>query len=289
RWYRAGRCGISLAASPGRSNHESGLAVDVSDYSSWRSRLEAQGFRWLGSSDPVHFDYVGGGTTDLSGLSVLAFQRLWNRNHPDDPITEDGLYGPQTEARLAMAPAEGFATGAVCDTPDPEPDPEPDPDPGPMDPTITLEWSAFDDGVHLFDAIVPEEVERVIYEVDGREIGQASRNDAGHFEVTVQGCFDGALREVTARALDMEGNLIGEAVGWLEALAEDAIYVRPMGPATWEIGFDRSRDEIAAIEVLVDDFPLTDMVTEMERSPRSAVVYRFARLGLRDVVVRAYD
>jgi hypothetical protein len=158
-----------------------------------------------------------------------------------------------------------------------------------MDPTITLEWSADSDGVHAFDAIAPEEVERVIYSVDGREVGQAPRSADGHFEVTVAGCFDGALREVTARALDMEGNPIGEAVGYLEALEEDAIYVRPMGPATWEIGFDRPGEEIAAIEVIVDDFPLTDMVTDMERSPRSAVAYHFARLGLRGVVVRAYD
>jgi len=29
RWYRAGRCGIPVAAQPGASNHESGRALDV--------------------------------------------------------------------------------------------------------------------------------------------------------------------------------------------------------------------------------------------------------------------
>jgi hypothetical protein len=48
----------------------------------------------------------------VSGLSVLAFQRLWNRNNPKDRLAEDGAYGPQTEARLARAPSAGFAIGA---------------------------------------------------------------------------------------------------------------------------------------------------------------------------------
>ncbi len=294
RWYRAGRCGISLAASPGHSNHESGLAIDISDNATWRSRLEGEGFRWLGSSDPVHFDYQGGGTTDLRGLSVLAFQRLWNRNHPEDLITEDGLYGPQTESRLSRAPAEGFATGAVCGEPDPPPtEPDPpatDPDPPAMaDPTITLEWSADLDGVHVFDAIVPDEVTRVVYLVDGLEVGSAGRSTDDRFEVSVAGCFDGMLRQVTARALDMEGNLVVEGIGWLEAKEEDAIYVRPIGPDTWEIGFDRASSEVAAIEVIVDDSMLTDSVTGMERSPRGAVAHQYSRLGLRSVSVRSYD
>jgi hypothetical protein len=71
--------------------------------------MESHGFTWLGSSDPVHFDHTAGGTVDLSGYSVQAFQQLWNLNHPEDPISTDGAYGPQTEARLKLSPAEGFA------------------------------------------------------------------------------------------------------------------------------------------------------------------------------------
>lgn len=120
RWYQTGRCGIGLAASPGNSNHESGLAVDVSDEASWRATFQNKGWSWLGSSDPVHFDYEGGGTVSLSGLSVLAFQRLWNRNNPNDTIAEDGDYGPDTEARLAKSPVGGFAKGANCNAPPPK-------------------------------------------------------------------------------------------------------------------------------------------------------------------------
>lgn len=121
RWYQTSRCGIGLAASPGNSNHESGLAVDVSDNAGWKASFLAKGWTWLGSSDPVHFDYKGGGTVNLSGLSVLAFQRLWNRNNPNDSIAEDGDYGPATETRLMKSPVGGFQKGANCSQPPPPP------------------------------------------------------------------------------------------------------------------------------------------------------------------------
>jgi len=114
RWAAQGRCGISIAAKPGRSNHETGLALDISSASTWKTSLGNHGFHYAGSADPVHFDYVGTGAVDHRGLDVLAFQRLWNDNHPNDVIAEDGDYGPQTEGRLKQAPAEGFAQGASC-------------------------------------------------------------------------------------------------------------------------------------------------------------------------------
>lgn len=114
RWYQNGTCGISLAATPGTSNHESGLAIDVHEYNTWKSALQAQGFSWLGSGDPVHYDYSGPGTTNLKGKDVLAFQKLWNLNNPSDLITEDGIYGPQTGSRLKQSPADGFATPPSC-------------------------------------------------------------------------------------------------------------------------------------------------------------------------------
>jgi len=114
RWYKTGRCGIGLAATPGTSNHESAIAVDIEDNAAWRSALQGKSFRWLGASDPVHYDFTGAGAVDLRGLSVKAFQRLWNRNHPEDPIPEDSAYGTQTADRLAKAPSGGFPKGADC-------------------------------------------------------------------------------------------------------------------------------------------------------------------------------
>jgi D-alanyl-D-alanine carboxypeptidase len=120
RWYQTGRCGIGLAASPGTSNHEGAIAVDINDNAGWRAAMLGKGFRWLGASDPVHYDFIGGGTVDLRGISVKAFQRLWNRNNPTDLIAEDGSYGAATATRLAKSPSGGFAKGADCSkaTPD---------------------------------------------------------------------------------------------------------------------------------------------------------------------------
>lgn len=115
-WYRHRQCRsvVSLAAPPGRSNHESGLAIDVPMYGAWKARLRAQGFRWLGRSDVVHFDYRGRGKVDLRQLGVRAFQRLWNRNNPQDRIREHGRWDTATARRMAKAPADGFAIGPSC-------------------------------------------------------------------------------------------------------------------------------------------------------------------------------
>ena len=130
RWYQTGRCNIGLAASPGTSNHEGAIAIDINDNAGWRTSLQGKGFRWLGANDPVHYDFIGGGTVNLKGLSVQAFQRLWNRNNPNDKIAEDGDYGAATAARIAQSPANGFAKGADCNKPAPAPAPAPAPDGG---------------------------------------------------------------------------------------------------------------------------------------------------------------
>lgn len=109
RWYLQGICGIKLAARPGNSNHEGGLAIDTSFYNYWRSALEARSWDWFGSGDPVHFTYRGAGAVSgVSRESLRAFQRLWNRNNPSDRISEDGIYGPNTENRLSRAPCRGW-------------------------------------------------------------------------------------------------------------------------------------------------------------------------------------
>jgi hypothetical protein len=113
-WFQRGMCGIGDAATPGSSNHESGLALDVSNYSSWTTALEAHDFTWYGAGDEVHFTYTGAGAVDLRSDSVLAFQKLWNYNHPGDLIAEDGDYGPQTGARIGQSPQDGFAAVPPC-------------------------------------------------------------------------------------------------------------------------------------------------------------------------------
>lgn len=112
RWYQLGRCGIPIAAAPGQSNHESGRALDIGNWSAWVTLLGDHGWAHDVPGDDVHFDHLA--SPDLRGSDVLAFQRLWNRNQPSMILDEDGRYGPLTAMAIAMAPAEGFARGPSC-------------------------------------------------------------------------------------------------------------------------------------------------------------------------------
>jgi hypothetical protein len=123
-WYKRGRCNIKLAASPGRSNHQSGLAIDIQQPGRWKSKLAKFGFRWMGAKDKWHFDFVGRDAKERAqvkriaeahaGLDVRAFQRLWNRSHPDESVGESGLFDDKTESALRRAPISGFAGSTTC-------------------------------------------------------------------------------------------------------------------------------------------------------------------------------
>lgn len=106
--YKAGRCGIAIAAIPPTSNHQSGLAIDIEDPRGWKPFLEKYGWKHLGPSDPPHFDFKGGGTRDIRKTAVLAFQRVWNEHNLGDRLSEDGLFGIETQKRLNNSWVEGF-------------------------------------------------------------------------------------------------------------------------------------------------------------------------------------
>jgi hypothetical protein len=114
RWYQQGRCGITAAATVGNSNHEGGRAVDIQNYSTRISQMANRGWAHDVPGDDVHFDHTS--STDHRGQDVHAFQVLWNKNHPNDTIDVDGVYGPMTEAKLKASPATGFAMGPSCGT-----------------------------------------------------------------------------------------------------------------------------------------------------------------------------
>lgn len=110
--YERRRCGIIAAALPGQSNHNNASAIDVEDAYGWEPFLEKHGWHKLGDFDPMHFDALG--CDDISDISVLAFQKLWNSCRPKDRIAEDGGMGPATLSRLRYAPAEGFPGVEEC-------------------------------------------------------------------------------------------------------------------------------------------------------------------------------
>jgi N-acetylmuramoyl-L-alanine amidase len=107
--YRNNRCGISAAAPPGKSNHNNASAIDIEDSDGWRSTLEASNWKWIGSFDAVHYDCVDSNIKSIHQIAVQAFQQIWNSRRPNDPVANDGDFGPVTASRLRYAPAEGFS------------------------------------------------------------------------------------------------------------------------------------------------------------------------------------
>jgi N-acetylmuramoyl-L-alanine amidase len=103
-------------AAPGTSNHQSGLALDIEDRAGWLPFLQGSGWQPL-RNDPPHIDYQGAGARDLRKATILAFQQLWNKNHPTEEIGDDGLWGDETESALNRSPAMGFAIAPWDDKP----------------------------------------------------------------------------------------------------------------------------------------------------------------------------
>jgi N-acetylmuramoyl-L-alanine amidase len=102
------RCGIRAAAAPGKSNHNTALAIDCEDAMGWRPYLERHEWDWIGSFDPMHFDYEGRGVVDMRHLSTLAFQKLWNLNKRSAKLAEDGVWGAATQQALMQTLVTGF-------------------------------------------------------------------------------------------------------------------------------------------------------------------------------------
>ncbi len=119
-----GSCGVSLAASPGQSKHESGLAIDVPLWTiySFHEALGAEGWQWFcdatnrgllkGCRDIPH--YALEGEQDLGAAGIKAFQRLWNHSNPGQRLNVTGHFDPQTAARMRKAPLRGFDKGSTC-------------------------------------------------------------------------------------------------------------------------------------------------------------------------------
>lgn len=106
--------GCGGAAVPGGSNHESGQAIDVKNWPARRAALLAAGFTQPIPTNSAYFEVPG---SALRKLGVLAFQGLWNANHPEDRIAVDGVAATQTLARIARAPSEGFPVATAGSAP----------------------------------------------------------------------------------------------------------------------------------------------------------------------------
>jgi hypothetical protein len=117
-WRQEQLQGCAVAAPPGLSNHQNGLAVDVTDADAiayWGPHLRRHGWDNRLPNDTVHFDYQRADDVGLGTLSLYAFQALWNANHPDERLPLTGELDAATDAALTDAPIEGFDLDLCAD------------------------------------------------------------------------------------------------------------------------------------------------------------------------------
>lgn len=117
QWYRnnVNRC-VGIAAVPGNSNHQTGIAIDVNNYQAWLQSLQSYSFAQL-PGDVVHFDYTGTLNVDPNVAKkndIKSFQALWNLNNPTDTIPVDGVYTDATALRFDRSPVNGFPNTACA-------------------------------------------------------------------------------------------------------------------------------------------------------------------------------
>lgn len=105
-------CGIRAAAIPGRSNHQSGMAIDTQDSVTWKPYLEKHHWKYIGDFDPMHFDFKGAGV-NLGKLQIQEFQQLWNEYNPMSALKVDGIWGAVTQNAVARSPSQGFGNPKV--------------------------------------------------------------------------------------------------------------------------------------------------------------------------------
>ncbi len=221
QWYVRGLCNANLAAKPGASNHNGGLALDINDSGTWRTRMRNKSYIDNVSGEAWHFYYSGAGGKDVRSLSVLAFQQLWNKNYPDEKLDEDGVYGPLTEGALKRSPAEGFAIPPMC--------------------TSTMQFVGYPFDVPI-EALIEEDqagdsvfrvtttsgIDVIEYRVNGEVIQSVSRQDDPFFTATLDLPNH---TDVEVVAYDREGRVRGSSTALLRA---DFI-ARPLGDGNYSV------------------------------------------------------
>lgn len=107
-WLQDQYQGCAVAARPGNSNHQNGLAVDLDDWQYWEPIMRAHGWENNLANDRVHFDYQRASDIGLGPFSLYAFQELWNANHPEATLPLSGELDAETDEALASADLEGL-------------------------------------------------------------------------------------------------------------------------------------------------------------------------------------
>lgn len=173
--------------------------------------------------------------------------------------------------------------------------PEPvatEPDDGPVAPDglprMPVFWERLGDGSWKLQATPPASAAEVVYFVDGFRLGSGT-DRAVDFDARHRFEREGVARQLVAVALDAGGTPVAWAMGVLDVTAEVGVYVRQTGEREFEIGVERAPWAVRAIEVIVDDFTLTDLNSGQTRAPAQFLRYRFQSLGERSFVLNTFN
>lgn len=104
QFYERGINGIAAAARVGTGNHERGTAIDLENWEQWKTILISDNWHWQGANDRWHFDVNI--SSKIPNLAIAAYQRLANKH--GNSLSEDGIWGSNTEQSMLQAPASGW-------------------------------------------------------------------------------------------------------------------------------------------------------------------------------------
>ena len=221
--------------------------------------------------------------SDTVNLSTRSWYfRLWNREHPEDQIEEDGLYGGQTRTRLARTPVAGFAAGTSCAAPT-------DAHSDDLE-AIEVYWYRQPSGTYALRALASEAVVRVVYRVDGYTVGESTRGSGSNFPIDYSFSQASTERFFEAVGYSAAGQEVAHGRGLLDVTDGTAVYIKQLGAALYEIGLERAPEGVAFVRVEVDGrYTLTDQISGQSLSARLAVRSHFNQMGNRDFAITTYN
>lgn len=212
----------------------------------------------------MHFNFNGG--QDIRNLSVLALQRLWNRNNPGDQIAEDGAYGPQTESRMKQSPSMGFARGASCRAA------------GVVDgrdALMSLHWEGDPSTLKRVGTIAPSSVSWVEYTWNGQLLAATGRESASgqptpNFQIEQMPAGAGTL---IATGYDDEGRVLGKAVAQRLALKQGGFMLwRSEGAGLYHVQLHNTPEWVTSMALTIKGQSLNDRAEPGASTALSRVV-----------------
>ena len=129
----------------------------------------------------------------------------------------------------------------------------------------------------------------VEYFVDGFRIAESTRAKGDNFPASYSFSVEANERLFEVQGYNAAGEQIALGVGLLDVTDGTAVLIRQLGPGYYDIGLERAPEGVAAIEVRIDDWLITDEVSGGTRSERLTVRYQLSQVGTRHVAISTFN